>query len=150
MPDEKTRKIPHRGVVATSLFSVSVLGVVALFQTGFLKHLPNLKLPHFDAEKVHGSAKAYSIFGIPDSLLGMVSYSVTGSLAGLEERSPSVLTKVALAGKTGFDLANAVRLNLYAWRKLHACSLPSLLISAATAVSFSLALQNAWRARGTR
>src|SRR5581483_1149898 len=101
-----------------------------LFQTGILKRLPDLTLPHFDAEKVHSSAKAYSFFGIPDALLGIASYSITAALAAMTARNNSRLLPYAIAGKTAFDLGNAIRLDTYAWRKLHACSGPSLLVTA--------------------
>jgi hypothetical protein len=48
----------RRGVLGLSLASIASMGVIALYQTGILKHVPEPPLPGLDADKVNGSAQA--------------------------------------------------------------------------------------------
>lgn len=139
----------RRAIIGLSIFSATVLGGIGLFQVGIVKKLPDPKLPRFDADKVNGSREAYSIFGIPDALLGMASYAATGCLAGMGakdrwRRVPAV--PLALAGKITLDTAMAVRLSVDEWTKFRSFSLWSLLVAGATFASLPLALPEAIRA----
>ena len=58
----------RRNIVGLAFFSSAVLGGIALYQMGILKKLPGPRWRGFDAEKVNGSAEAYSILAIPDAL----------------------------------------------------------------------------------
>ena len=138
-PDVKRR----RGIVALSLFSGTILGGVALFQMGMLRRLPELPGEMFDADAVHGSLKAYSDFGTPDALLGLVSYAVTACLAGagaLDRRKKFRLIPLAMGAKVMLDTAFAGNLELKGWRKMRKLSVWSLLISGATLGSLVLAM----------
>jgi hypothetical protein len=61
----------RRGVVGLSLFSVGVMGGIALYQMGILKGIPQPRLPGFDTDKVTSSPEAYSHLATPDALLGL-------------------------------------------------------------------------------
>lgn len=83
-----SRFLKHRrGIVGLSLFSAGVMGGIALYQMGILKKIPEPRWPKFNAEKVNGSAEAYSHFATPDALLGLVSYGLTACLAGAGAQS---------------------------------------------------------------
>ncbi len=49
----------RRRDIRLNLFSLGVLGGIALYQTGILKKLPEPGWGGFDAERVNGSAQAY-------------------------------------------------------------------------------------------
>ncbi len=126
-----------------SVFSCSILGGIALYQVGILKHLPDPPIPHFDADAVHGSPEAYRIFHTPDALLGLASYSVTACLAGMGLRSCRQSNRwipVALGSKAALDAVTAASLSLKEATKLHQYSIWSLLVAGATLASLSLAL----------
>ena len=53
-----------------------------VYQIGLIAHLPDPPLPGFDADKVHGSAKAYALFAVPDAAIGLTSYAVTSDVGG--------------------------------------------------------------------
>lgn len=71
----------RRAVAALSLFSIGCMGLISLYQIGAIKHLPDLPLPGFDADKVDGSADAYGRLQIGDAFLGIGSYAMTAALA---------------------------------------------------------------------
>ncbi|MCA1652501.1 MAG: vitamin K epoxide reductase, partial [Acidobacteria bacterium] len=49
----------RRQVVCLSLVSATAMGVVAAYQFGLLKPVPEPRLPMLDADKVDASAQAY-------------------------------------------------------------------------------------------
>ena len=59
------------------------LGVVALYQFGVLKTVPEPSLPGLDADRVDASGEAYSFLKTPDSTIGMTSAGVSLVLAGM-------------------------------------------------------------------
>ena len=133
----------RRGILGLTLFSSAILAGVALYQTGILKKLPQPHWRGFDAEKVNGSAEAYSILGVPDGLLGLASYAVTACLAGAGSADRSrvkPLLPVAMGLKLLADAVFAGKLTLDECRKFHAFSLWSLLAAGATFTAFPLAI----------
>ncbi len=133
----------RRGIIGLVFFSSGALGVIALYQMGILKKLPQPRWRGFDAEKVNGSAQAYSILGIPDALLGFASYAVTACLAGLgsENRSKThPLMPIGMGLKVFADAAFAGKLTADECRKFHSVSLWSLLVAAATFSAVPLAI----------
>ncbi len=88
-PEELSAQLRHgagpylarrRGVVGLSLAAAGSMGLIALYQTGIIKHLPDPPLPWFDSDKVDASAEAYSYFATPDAALGLTNYGVTNPL----------------------------------------------------------------------
>jgi hypothetical protein len=133
----------RRGIVGLSLFSSAILGGIALYQVGLLKRLPDLPWPAFDADRVNGSQEAYSHFETPDALLGLVSYAVTACLAamGKEDRwKTAPALPLAMGAKMSLDAALVGIMSVQQWTKFRKFSAWSLLVSAATFVSFGLAL----------
>src|SRR5918996_6366919 len=73
----------RRQVVCLSLASATAMGVVAAYQIGLLRHVPEPRLPMLDADKVDASAQAYEKLSTGDAFLGFVSYGVTMLLAAI-------------------------------------------------------------------
>jgi len=103
----------RRGMVGLSLVAIGSMGLITLYQTGIIKHLPEPPLPHLDADKVDASAEAYSRFSTPDAILAIGSYTMTMGLAamGTQDRAQKQpWIPLALTAKVGFDTYQAIRL----------------------------------------
>jgi uncharacterized membrane protein len=111
------------------------MGVIALYQTGLIRHLPEPPLPGLNADKVNGSAQAYEKFAVPDAILGLGSYAATMGLAamgGSDRARKLPLIPLALAAKVAFDVANAAKLTVDQWTKHRAFCLWCLIAASAT------------------
>lgn len=146
----------RRMVAALSLATISSLGLVALYQLGILKRLPQPSCGAFDTEKVNGSRQAYEKLEVPDAILGIGSYAATLGLAAMggENRAQTQpWIPLALSAKAIADAAQAGKLTRDSWRKHGAFSIYSLIAAAATllALPFTLpeavAAFNAWKKR---
>lgn len=84
--------------------ALATLIPVSLYQTGLVAKLPDPPVAVFDSEKITRSKAAHP-FGIPDGLVGMVSFGTTLALILLAKRSP-VATKL-LGAKLIFDASAA-------------------------------------------
>jgi hypothetical protein len=51
--------------------------LIALYQSGVIRHIPEPPLPALDADRVDASAEAFERFEVGDAFLGFVSYGVT-------------------------------------------------------------------------
>ena len=125
----------RRRIVALSLTSAACMGLIALYQIGSIKHLPEPPLPLTDADKVDASEEAYARFSVGDAFLGFASYSVTMLLAGIggpERHETSRWVPVALAAKVGFDAAQAAKLSVDQWTKHRAFCTWCLVAAGAT------------------
>ena len=108
----------RRAVVALSNVGALAGVVVSLYQTGVIRHLPDLPGKIWNADKVDASDYAYERFDTPDALMMTVSYGVTALLAGAggedrAERTPWL--PLALAAKVLADAAFAVKLGQEEW-----------------------------------
>ncbi|MEO7143474.1 MAG: vitamin K epoxide reductase family protein [Bryobacteraceae bacterium] len=133
----------RRGIVGLNLFSCAVLGGIALYQTGILKSLPGPRSRGFNAEKVNGSAQAYSILDVPDALLGLFSFAATACLAGMGPENrwrthPAI--PVGMGLKVLADAAFAGKLTLDECNKYHEFSPWSLLTAGAAFAALPLAV----------
>jgi len=130
------------------------MGVVAAFQLGLVRHLPDPPLPGFDSEKVSGSEEAFATMGIPDALLGMGSFALTFGLATIGEGDRPALRpwpSLALAAKVSLDAAYAGRKALGQWPRHRALCSWCLVAVGASLASVSLAIPDAIEAaRGRR
>ncbi len=103
----------RRRVAALSLVSSAALGVVALYQYGLLRKVPEPHLPGLDADRVDASGEAYSFLRTPDASVGLISYGVTLALAGMGARDRAVKRPwlpLLLAAKVGLDTVGALTL----------------------------------------
>lgn len=84
---------------------LSALGLVdfsmiSLYQTGLLRHLPDLPFAVFDSDKVNGSTSAYQM-GVPDGPVSLLTYALNMVLAaagGDDQADRSPMFDVALGG----------------------------------------------------
>lgn len=90
--------------------ALGTLAAVALFQSELIDHLPDPPLSIFDSERITLSKTAHPM-GIPDSYLGLASYSVSLALLLLARKEG--LARKALGFKLAADAGaasfNAVR-----------------------------------------
>jgi len=138
-PDLRRR----RGIVGLSMLASATMGLIALYQTGLIKHLPEPPLPMLDADKVNGSPQAYERFATPDAILGLGSYAATMGLAamgGADRLRTMPWVPLALAAKVAFDAANAAKLTADQWTKHRAFCLWCLLAASATFAMVPLAI----------
>lgn len=129
----------RRRVVAFSLVAAGSMSLIASYQVGLIRRLPNPPLPYFDAEKVDASTEAYAKLETPDALLGLASYAVTACLAatgGMDRARTQPWLPLALAGKVLlFDTPMAIQLTISQWTKHRAFCAWCLLASALTLAS---------------
>ena len=105
----------RRRVGAMALSAAGSMGVVAAYQMGLIKHLPEPPLAVLDADKVDASGEAYQYLKSPDAALGLVSYATTLVLAGMGSASRAEerpLIPLALAAKVAVDVVSAVYLTV--------------------------------------
>jgi uncharacterized membrane protein len=136
----------RRGVVALSLAACASMGLIALYQTGLIGHLPNPPVPMLDSDKVDASDEAYSKVSTPDSLLGLTSYAVTAVLAaagGRDRARRRPWLSLALAGKVLVDSLFSVRLLWVQPVKYKAWCFWCLIAAAATFGSIALIVPEA-------
>lgn len=101
----------RRRTAALSLVAAGAMGVVAAYQDGLVRRLPEPPLPFFDAEQVDASGEAYALIRTPDAALGLVSYAATLALAGMgskERHRDAPLVPLALAAKLLVDAAGGL------------------------------------------
>jgi uncharacterized membrane protein len=122
------------------------MSVMALYQLGIAKRLPELPLPGFNSEKVTSSAEGYMFASMPDSVLGLGSYAATLTLSmiGDENRArQQPWIPLILAGKTTIDLIASGKLTVEQVTK-HRALCSWCLLSGATALgTLPLALPEA-------
>ncbi len=99
--------VQHRMLIASCVVALGGLAPVALFQLGFLGHLPDPPGAWFDSDRITSSKIAHP-FGVPDSLPGIASYGTTLALtlaAGHSRRARRLLgAKLCLDGAmAGFN-----------------------------------------------
>lgn len=105
----------RRRICLLSLAAMGSLGVVAMYQLGIIKHVPEPKLPFLDADEVDAAGEAYQALAMPDAVLAIASYALTLALAARGGRSRAIdepWLPLALAGKVLADAAIAVALTV--------------------------------------
>jgi hypothetical protein len=141
----------RRSTAALTVVGMASLAVIALYQLGVFKRLPEPSLPILDAEKVNGSAEAYQLLDTPDAVLGLGSYAATLGLVaigGTNRAQSKPWIPLALAVKSGLDLLQAAVLTGKSWTHFRAFSLYSLVTAFCSFLVFPLVLPEAkaaWR-----
>lgn len=136
----------RRRVAGLSLAAIGSMGVIAAYQLGILRRLPDLPLPLFDAEKVDAAPQAYRYLEMPDAVLGLGSYAVTLALAaygGADRARTQPLVPLALAAKATLDAANAAKLSVDQWTEHRAFCAWCLVAAGATFAALPLTLPEA-------
>jgi short-subunit dehydrogenase/uncharacterized membrane protein len=136
----------RRGVVGLSLVASASMALIALYQMGIIKHLPEPPLRMLDADKVDASAEAYEKFNMPDAILGFGSYAATMGLAamgGPDRVKETPWIPLALAAKVAFDVVNAGKLSVDQWTKHRAFCFWCLIAATATFATAPLVIPEA-------
>jgi len=139
----------RRWIVGLSLLGVAMGQAVSLYQTGIVRKLPDLKVGPFDANRVDKAPYAYSRAETPDALLMIVSYGITGVLAGMAgsdraRRRPWI--PLALFAKTAYDSFIAAKLGTEEWRDERKLCLYCQVATLASFASLCLAAVDAFAA----
>ena len=141
----------RRRVTALMLGASAAMGVIAAYQMGLIRHLPDPPLPFFDADAVDASAQAYRYGAAPDGAWGLLNYAGTLVLAavGGDDRADRYpLLPLALAAKVGADAAGAAKLTVDQWTKHRAFCAWCLAAAGATFAALPAVLPEAraaWR-----
>ena len=136
----------RRGVIGLSLAAAGSMGLIALYQSGVIRHIPEPPLPGLDADKIDASAEAFERFQVGDAFLGFVSYGVTMALAAMgppRRADEQPWLTLALAGKVTFDVATAAKLTVDQWTRHKAFCFWCLVASAATFATAPLVVREA-------
>jgi len=136
----------RRGIFGLFLAASASMSVIALYQLGILRRVPEPPLRRFDSDNITGSAKTYSLLATPDAVLAMGSYAVTMTLAAMgspDRVNEQPLLPIALAAKVGIDAVVAAKYTLDEWRNHGALCFWCLLASAATFASVPLVIREA-------
>lgn len=136
----------RRGIFALFLAASASMSVVALYQMGIIKRLPDPPLPRFNSGKVTRSSKAYSLLGTPDAVLALGSYALTMALAAMgspDRASEQPLLPIAFAAKVGFDALFGARYAIDEWSKNRNLCSWCLLATGAAIASVPLAIPEA-------
>ena len=125
----------RRAIVGLSLASAGIMGFLALYQFGVVRHLPDARRGRWDAERVDSSDEAYSLLWTGDAFIGATSYVATATLAAMGE-SDRPRTKpwlsVATSIKVLLDALVAAGLTWTQWSRHRAFCWYCLLASALT------------------
>ncbi len=135
----------RRGVVGLSLAAIGSMGLIALYQMGIIRHLPEPPLPYFDADTVDAAAEAYTYLAMPDGVLGLGSYATLGLVAmgGADRATTRPWLPLLLAAKVAADTAVAGKLTVDQWTKHRAFCLWCLLAAGATFAQVPLVVPEA-------
>jgi uncharacterized membrane protein len=136
----------RRGVIALSLTAIGCMGLIALYQTGLIRRLPDLALPMMDANKVDASEEAYEMLSMPDAVIGLGSYAATMGLAamgGKDRAQSQPWIPLALAAKASADALQAAKLTYDQWAKHKAFCIWCLIAAAATFATVPLVVGEA-------
>lgn len=101
----------RRKAALLSLVNAGALGVVALYQFGLIRRVPEPPLPFLDADRVDASSEAYALGRTPDAAIGILSAGITLALLGRGARSRSPWLALATAGKVLADAGGAMLLS---------------------------------------
>ncbi|PZR77136.1 MAG: vitamin K epoxide reductase, partial [Chthoniobacterales bacterium] len=132
--------------VVASLTAVGCMGLIALYQIGVIKHLPEPPLPGLDADEVDASTEGYSHLQMGDAFIGLGTYAMTMGLAAMGPKDRAQTRPwipLALAAKTTADAAQAAKLTYDQFAKHKAACMWCLIAAAATFVSAALAFPEA-------
>lgn len=148
--DLRRRTSPHlrrrRRQTALMLGATAAMGVVSLYQTGIVRHLPDPSMPGFDSDHVDASGEAYETFDTPDATLGIASYGTTLALIGMgaaDRASSRPWIPLIAAAKLAYDSAGAAWLTAEQITKHRALCFYCLLASGATWAALGQALPEA-------
>ena len=147
---DRTPDLRRRRWIAGLSFVGSTAGmIVSLYQMGVFRRLPDLPLGIFDATKVDASDYAYKRFQMPDGPLMVASYALTAALAGAggkDRARDNPALPIALAAKTLYDVAVALKLAQEEWQENQALCGYCQAATIASLISVGIAMPEAVKA----
>ena len=140
----------RRWVIGLSVLGTTAGQLVALYQTGIIRHLPDPPSGGlFDSDRVDASEYASSRFSSPDAPLMIITYGVTAWLAGAggpDRPRNAPWLPIAMAAKTLYDAATTVKLAREEWQENRAFCTYCQTATLASFASVVFALPEAVRA----
>ena len=140
----------RRWVIGLSVLGTTAGQLVALYQTGIIRHLPDPPSGGlFDSDRVDASEYAYRRFSSPDAPLMIITYGVTAWLAGAggpDRPRNAPWLPMAMAAKTLYDAATTVKLAREEWQEHRAFCAYCQTATLASYASVAFALPEAVRA----
>ncbi|WP_207461190.1 vitamin K epoxide reductase family protein [Azospirillum sp. SYSU D00513] len=113
---------PHlrrrRWIVGLSYMGATMGQIVALYQLGVLRRLPDPPLDLFDSSRVDASDYAYKRHQTPDGLMMVATYATTALLAGAGGRDRAQQMPwlpIAMAAKALYDAGVTLKLGREEW-----------------------------------
>ena len=144
-PDLRRR----RWVLGLSLAGATIGQVVAAYQTGLIKHLPDPPVGPFDSDRVDASDYAYERAATPDGLLMALTYAVTATLAGAGGRDRArhrPVLPLLMAAKVAADVVTNLALVREEWSQNKALCAWCQTATLASAASLALVVPETRRA----
>ena len=144
-PDLRRR----RWVLGLSMAGVTIGQVVAAYQTGLLRHLPDPPVGPFDSDRVDASDYAYQRAAMPDGLLMVLTYAVTAALTGAGGRDRArhrPVLPLLMAAKVASDVGTNLALVREEWGENKALCAWCQTATLASAASLALVVPEARRA----
>ena len=145
----------RRWLVSLSLLGATIGQIVALYQTGIVRRLPDPPGNVFDSNRVNASDYAYRRLQIPDAFLMLGTYAVTAALAaagGRNRAHDTPILPVATAAKAAMDVATNLKLAREEWQTNKAlcayCQTATLLSVASLLLALPEAVSGARRLMG--
>lgn len=138
----------RRALVGVSLVGIAAMGIVTLFQSGIVKHLPDPPVGNFHTEKVNSSHEAYRR-GTPDAPIAVTVHGVNMVLATLggedrARRTPWLPIMAALFAAP--QAATAAQYLFYQMPKVDKAWCPYCIVDALTLfATFGLTLKESSR-----
>ncbi len=141
----------RRGIILTSFISALCMMVVAVYQTGIVRHLIEPPLRLFNADRVDAAPEAYSRMHLPmpDAFVGLVSYAITAALASLGGATRYERwwwLPLLLGLKVFADAYQAGKLSWEQWSVHREFCFWCLLAAMATIIAVPLAVPEMWAA----
>lgn len=100
----------RRKVLALSAAGLVDFSIISMYQTGIIKHMPDIPHPLFASDKVNGAKDAY-MFGVPDGPVSALVYSLSMVLAaagGSEKANRPPVFDAALGATVAGNAIGAV------------------------------------------
>lgn len=142
----------RRALVVVSLTGIAAMGIVSLFQSGVVKHLPDPPVGNFHTDRVNSSHEAYRR-GTPDAPLAVTAHAVNMVLATLggkdrPTRAPWIPILASLIAAP--QAATAAQYLFYQMPKVDKAWCPYCIVDALTLfATFGLTLKESARSVGS-
>ncbi|MCO5168752.1 MAG: hypothetical protein M9894_20625 [Planctomycetes bacterium] len=108
--DRSTSMVRRRRIALLAALGLADFALISLYQTGVIRHLPDLPGRLFDSDQVNASHKAYA-WGLPDGTTGAMLYALTLMLAtagGTRATGRPPFLSLVMGGVVGVGVVGAL------------------------------------------